>query len=259
MALALDGSPAARFREEYPDYAKQIKMDLSEFCYVHYANFMMYGTVADRKRPGRPPKVPHDVALQASTIFKQGKVVKAYPHADAERMVDMHVWWTSIDIACQENAALRDLCTLYNITPRRLLKYMRKADPNLVRRRIDVKLDLTKEQRDARKAAAVKLWQRYQNDPDMLNRIYFIDECKFWMSDLAGGAVKVYCDAHDEDVRAVLPCKWMRKGKGNEKVKLHFVCAVNAVHGAVYCRFVTGTTDNRDHVGNPNAPYMVSV
>jgi hypothetical protein len=69
----------------------------------------------------------------------------------------------------------------------------------------------------------------------------------------------VYCDAHDQNVHAVLPCKWMRKGKDEQKVKLHFVCAVNAVHGPIYCKFVTGTTDNKDHAGNLNAPYMVSV
>jgi hypothetical protein len=115
---------------------------------------------------------------------------------------------------------------------------------------------LTAEQKLKRKSAAEKLWQMFQRDPDMLSRIYFIDECKIWMSTLAKGPVKVYCDAHDENVTAVLPCKWMRK---HQDVKLHFVCAVNPVHGAVYCKFTTGTTDNMDHVGNLNAPYYVSV
>jgi hypothetical protein len=107
---------------------------------------------------------------------------------------------------------------------------MKNADPNLVRRRIDVKLDLTAEQKVKRKTAAEKLWQMFQRDPDMLSRIYFIDECKIWMSSLAKGPVKVYCDAHDENVTAVLPCKWMRK---YQDVKLHSVCAVDPVHGAV--------------------------
>jgi hypothetical protein len=101
---------------------------------------------------------------------------------------------------------------MYNMTSKQLLKYMKEADPNLVRRRIDIKLDLTKEQKafDKRKSAAEKPWQMFQRDPDMLSRVYFIDECKIWMSTLASKSVKVYCDVHDEDVHAVLPCKWYR-------------------------------------------------
>jgi hypothetical protein len=230
--------------------------DHGRFCKRHYNNFIRTGTVRDSKRPGRPPKLPKGIALQASSLFKAGTLVKAYPHADAKKMVDVHVWWTSVDVACEESKALGDICRLYTITPKQLLKYMKSADPNLVRRRIDVKLDLTAEQKQKRKAAGEKLWQMFQRDPGMLSRIYFIDECKIWMSKLAAGTVKVYCDAHDENVHSVLPCKWMRKYKD---VKLHFVCAVNPVHGAVYCKFTTGTTDNGDHVGNINAPYYVSV
>lgn len=258
-ATALEGSVAGIYRNEYPDYVAEIHSDLTRFCIRHHSNFLKYGTVATRKHKGRPPKVPDDVALKASIIFKAGKVVEAYPYADAERKTEVHVWWTSIKVACRECSDLQDLCTKYDITPKQLLKRMRAVDPKLVRRRVDVKMDLTAEQKARRKAAAEKLYKMFQHDPDMLHRIYFIDECKIWMSDLAAGAVKVYCDAHDANVHAVLPCKWMRKSKDNKPVKLHFVCAVNPVHGAVYCKFTTGTTDNLDHVGNPNTPYYVSV
>lgn len=260
--LAIAGSPkgaAGYYRIHYPKYAAQVKQDLNSFCMTHYNNFKQYGTVATRKHKGRPPKVPDDVALKASETFKAGKVIKAYPSAEAKKKVDVHVWWTSIKVACQENDYLGGLCVKYNIRPKQLLKRMKAVDPNLVRRRIDVKMDLTDQQKAKRKAAAKRLYKLFQDEPDVLSRIYFVDECKIWMSNLAGGAIKVYCDAHDANVHAVLPCKWMRKGQDNKPVKLHFVCAVNAVHGAVYCKFTTGTTDNIDHVGNPNAPYYVSV
>jgi DNA helicase TIP49 (TBP-interacting protein) len=55
---------------------------------------------------------------------------------------------------------------------------MKKADPNLVRRRIYLKMDLTKEQKAKRKSAAEKLWRLFQGKPDILSRVYFIDECK---------------------------------------------------------------------------------
>jgi hypothetical protein len=80
-------------------------------------------------------------------------------------MVDVHIWWTSIDVACQQSQALRDLCTAYDITCKQLLHYMKDADPNLVRRRIDVKLDLTAEQKAKRKHAAEKLWQMFKVNP----------------------------------------------------------------------------------------------
>jgi hypothetical protein len=259
LALGPGGCAATNFVENYPDYAAQVKEDHGRFCKRHYENFTATGSVADRKHGGRKPKVPTGVALQASNIFKAGTVVQAYPHADAKRKVDVHIWWTSINVACQQSQALRDLCTACNITPKQLLKYMKKADPNLVRRRIDLKMDLTKEQKAKRKSAAEKLWRLFQGKPDMLSRVYFIDECKIWMSSLAACTIKVYCDAHDENVHAVLPCKWMRNEKPSPDVKLHFVAAVNPVHGAVFLRFTTGTTDNKDATGNLNAPYYVSV
>jgi hypothetical protein len=74
-----------------------------------YDNFTMYGTVTDRKHGGRPPKVSKEVALHANNIFKAGTVVKAYPHADAKHEVDAHIWWTSIEVACQQCQALQDL------------------------------------------------------------------------------------------------------------------------------------------------------
>jgi hypothetical protein len=132
---------------------------------------------------------------------------------------------------------------------------MQKADPNLVYRTLDVKMWLSEEQKKARKAAAQRLAEKYSQDPGMLDRVYFVDECKIWLSNIAKGKVKVYCDAHDERVHAVLPCKWMARDRD---VKLHFLCAVNPVHGAVYIKMTSGTTDNIDMAGNLNAPYHVS-
>jgi hypothetical protein len=106
MVLAIAGSPkgaAGYYRTHYPKYAAQVNQDLNSFCMCHYHNFKQYGTVATRKHKGRPPKVPDDVALKASETFKAGKVVKAYPSAEAKKKVDVHVWWTSIKVACQEN------------------------------------------------------------------------------------------------------------------------------------------------------------
>jgi hypothetical protein len=259
LAMHSGGCAATNFVEMYPDYAAQVKEDHGRFCKRHYETFTMYGTVADRKHSGKPSKVSKEVALQASSIFKAGTVVRAYPHADAKHELDVHIWWTSTEVACQQCQALRDMCNLCNITCKQLLKYMKKADPSLVRRRIDVNLDLTREQKTKRKSAAEKLWQMFQREPDMLSRMYFVDECKIWMSTLASKSVKVYCDAHDDDVRAVLPCKWYRNQKPCPDVKLTFVSAVNPVHGAVFLRFTTGITDNKDPAGNLNAPYYVSV
>jgi hypothetical protein len=150
MALAIADAtktPAFYYRRDYPELAAQVHQDLNRFCRRHHRNFNANGTVATPKHGGRPSKLPYTVAFHASTIFKAGKMVKAFPSADAKRKVDVHVWWTSIEVACHENDTLHQLCSDYNITPKRLLKYMKKADPNLVRRRIDVKLDLTKIQK----------------------------------------------------------------------------------------------------------------
>lgn len=89
IALATGNAVSTTFKDLYPTYAKQVKMDKTEFCHTHYNNFMKTGTVSDKKRSGRPPKLPHSVALEASKIFKAGTTIKAYPKADAKRMVDV--------------------------------------------------------------------------------------------------------------------------------------------------------------------------
>jgi hypothetical protein len=80
-------TPAYYYREQYPDYAKEVHGDLNRFCKLHHKNFTANGTVATPKHGGRPSNVPHAVAFHASTIFKAGKVVKAYPSADSKRKV----------------------------------------------------------------------------------------------------------------------------------------------------------------------------
>ena len=77
-------TPAYYYREQYPDYAKEVHGDLNRFCKLHHKNFTANGTVATPKHGGRPSNVPHAVAFHASTIFKAGKVVKAYPSADSK-------------------------------------------------------------------------------------------------------------------------------------------------------------------------------
>jgi hypothetical protein len=111
IAIATGGCAATQFKANYPAYAKQVKEDLGRFCQRHHDNFTATGSVADGKHGGRPPKLPHGIALEASKRFKAGTVVKAFPNADAKRKVDVHIWWTSIDIACAQSQALRDICT----------------------------------------------------------------------------------------------------------------------------------------------------
>jgi hypothetical protein len=102
IALATGKAVSTTFKALCPTYAEQVKMDKTEFCQTHYNNFMKTGTVSDKRRSGRPPKLPHSVALEASKILKAGTTIKAYPKADAKRMIDVHVLWTSIDLACAE-------------------------------------------------------------------------------------------------------------------------------------------------------------
>jgi hypothetical protein len=95
IALATGKSVTTTFKDLYPTYAQQVKMDKKEFCETRYNNFMKTGTVSDQKRSGRPPKLPHTGVGSQSSIQSwnnhQGLPKCRCKEDDrCARMVDVH-------------------------------------------------------------------------------------------------------------------------------------------------------------------------
>ena len=257
IAMTLAVAPGPVWRSTYPEYAATLHEDAGKFCRRNYNKLISTGSVMDIKHAGHPPDIPDSIAMLASTMFKQGYYRKRYISVASNRTELVRQWWTSIKMACRECQALRNICEFYNCSPHKVLRAMKRVDPRLKYRLVDIKMHLSAKQRRARITAANRLISKFEADTTFLQRVYWIDECAIWLSDLVEGGTKVWCDAHDKNVHEVIPCKWLVDG---QDVKLHFICAVNWVEGPMYIEMTTGTTKpvHRDTFFLL-APYHVSV
>ena len=198
------------------------------------------GSVADRPRPGRPKKLTDAKARAAAKIFKEGyEVVNFYNKRQTgifERMYD-----TSINEACDREPRLQQYCDEFKITRQHLLQRMKQADPNLVRRRLDVREPLSPAQCKERQKQA-QLWlKEYEKDGDAwLNRLVFLDESTFLVSDVKRRLPKVWCDAHDDNVRSVIHLENLLEKKD---IKIRFYIAVSPKFGPLMIYPTTGTTN----------------
>ena len=209
IAMTLAVAPGPVWRSTYPEYAATLHEDAGKFCRRNYNKLISTGSVMDIKHAGHPPDIPDSIAMLASTMFKQGYYRKRYISVASNRTQLVRQWWTSIKMACRECQALRNICEFYNCSPHKLLRAMKRVDPRLKYRLVDIKMHLSAKQRRARITVANRLISTFKLDPTFLQRVYWIDECAIWLSDLVEGGTKVWCDAHDKNVHEVIPCKWL--------------------------------------------------
>lgn len=156
----------------------------------------------------------------------------------------VHRYYTSVSMAVRHSPELKALRDKYGLSNKKLLYYMRQADPGLRRRRVHIKYGFDPEERAKRQTRAESLWQKCIKTPTWLQRTYFIDECSIWIDNEAAKGIKVYADAHDKGFHEVIHYDKLDK---NEKIKVRFIAAVNAQYGAVYLEFTTGTMDIQRH------------
>lgn len=235
-----------------PEQYGHIK-DPRHFIRFNGNKFLEHGTVGDLPHHPDTHKVPDAIIDQCCEELKGGYTgphVPAGPGAAAE---EMHHFYTSIRQACVKNDYLRDVCRDYKVTPQHLLKRMKKRDRDIKWRAVDYKPELTDAQKAARMHVAQIMLSRHLSDPNFLDSIWWIDEVAIWFLNTSF-KVHVYADAHDARVHQVLHCKNMKKGK---QYKVRALCAVNAMCGACFIEFMTGTTDvKRRHLLGAG-PYMV--
>lgn len=213
-----------------------------------------YGTLQNWKRSRNPRKVPDAVAKTCCEVLKQGHIVKQQTRDLSQPPVEVHRYWTSIKVACQESAYLNSILIKYQVTPSALLRRMHQVDPKLRRRRLKMKWNLTAQQKQQRQGIARQLLTMVDTIPNFLKRIFFIDECSIWLT-ASNVNVKVYADAHDDNASAVMHIPGLEP---NTKIKVHIFAVVNALLGPFFIDFTTGTTQLRRRHIHPTAPFQVS-
>lgn len=221
--------------------------------------FIEEGSLLDHKVHHTPKSITQQEALNASVWLKTGYWIQVQGRGPSHTRW-VHRWYPSVSRACKKCPELKAIRDKYGLSNKQLLYWMRKYDPELRRKRVYCKYGFDDEMLQTRQTRARSLLQRATLDPTFLDRCYFIDECTIWLDNEVKKGIKVYCDAHDQDVHSVLHYEKLQEDKA---IKVHFIAAVNAVHGCVYLEFTTGTTDiQRKHNQIPNnpahGPYMVS-
>ena len=249
------------YKNSVPDEDKDTVKNLRAFIKNNGTKFEETGSVANRPHPPRDHKVPDDVAMECSKAFKKGYSAPQSNITENGRQECIHQWYTSIDHACVKDPYLAYVCDHYHVSPRNLLRRMYEVDPNLTRRRLDFKMELTAEQKAQRKAVAFDLYQLWLNTANFLESIFWIDEVTIWFCPHHKHVnIKVYCDAHDAEIDHVIHSPLLRTSvKKNEKIVVRAMCAVNMLLGPFFLEFTTGTTGiERRHIQPSNKAYKVS-
>ncbi len=242
------------------DAQSSIKMRKDKFIKFWADRFYEEGNLLDH-HPHRISKgMSKEDALNAAVWLKTGYWVQVQGRGAGHTRY-VHRWYPSVSRACRKCPQLRAIRDKYGLTNKRLLYWMKKYDPALARRSVYYKYGYSDELLSIRQMRGTSLYKRATTDPTFLDRCYYIDECTIWLDNEIKKGVRIYCDAHDLGVHSVLHYDKLQEDKA---IKVHFIAVVNAVHGAVYFEFTTGTDDiERKHNLKPNdpahGPYMVSL
>ena len=213
------------------------------------------GSLDDRARSGRKSKIPKGVLTQCCEALKGGYLSME----QAARAFGYRQWASIKDAVYGPNCHpfLAQVCLQFGVTPQLLQRRLHRHDPNLVHKQLHFKKPLTIEQQLVRQSVASQLLACSLASPGLLLRAFWMDECSITFSSGAISKVKVYCDKRSHAAQATHPTYTNMPGTRYRTITVHCIAAVNALTGAVYLEFTTGTTDiQRRHL--PNITYKVS-
>jgi hypothetical protein len=217
-------------------------------------------TVSDQyaqRAPSHQKLVPDDIISQCAAALKKGYIQQVLVSDEDGGLTEtsVHRYYATIKEACKLDPFLSDVIRQFDVTPEYLLRRMHQVDPGLVRRTTEFKHDLSEEVIQERQDTAFELLRRWKLDKSLLLRTYWIDETTIWIITSHDRTHKVYCDAHDAGVRAVLTTPHIST---KCHIKVHLFAAVNAIKGPCFYDFTTGTTEIQRRTPNMRDTYTVS-
>ena len=246
------GDAVKHFNAHYNHEPNWVSLAPREFILDNARKFKEYGSIHDRQPTGRPTTIPDHVVKQCSIALKQGYMVITYLAEQPQQAMLLYRYYTTIKQACTENPLLAQVCEQYQVSPSHLLRRMHHVDPMPRRRTLHYKQELLAAQMAKRSLVAAQLWQSCTANPSQLLYTFWADECSILFVN-SDASLKVYCDAHDQNVSLVLPCKHVKSG---HQIKVRLLGVVNALLGPFYMEFTTGTTDIQRRF-LPNKVYLV--
>jgi hypothetical protein len=193
--------------------------------------------VEDAAGRGRKVKLPDEVATEAAKLVKAGFEVR--PVRGSQSLPARRNGFHTIGDAVRRVPRLKEILDNYDITADHLLRRMHAVDPGLHWGRVDVKAALTDAHKLTRLTYARKVLALIAQDPSFLDFVVWVDEVKIWLFSGKASDVHVWCDAHDQGVRLVVPgCGTV----GGKPVIVALYAAVNAKLGLVGWQYTYPTT-----------------
>jgi hypothetical protein len=255
-----NGDPVEVFRDMVtPQEFADVRAP-AEFIRSIARKWLLHHTVSnlsDIRASSRPIKVPDSVIKECAARIKEGYTVQLQVKGPGGQLTNhpVHRYYTSIKQACEMNARLGEVVRQYGVSYAYMRTRLHQVAPELKLRTVEFKYQLSVEQRAVRRVVAYALLMQCLQDPGFLSRVWFVDETSLWIVTTAGQTRQVWADAHDEGVRVVLHTPHLA---AHPKNHVRVIGAVNALAGAAWHDFTTGTTAIKRLTEVEGAPYMVS-
>lgn len=173
--------------------------------------------------PGRPFKVPQELAAEAAAVFAHGWK----PHGDKRRGYD------SVLHAARKSPKFREVRAQAGCSDKTLMRAIRREHPRLKRKKVRVRWVLSQKEKKERKRVATLILRLGQG---AINATFYIDEASY---NFKGWDKYVWVD--DDKGEQVVTSPLVTHGRGS-KVQLTFAIVVNAVVGPVFFTWLSGTT-----------------
>ena len=184
------------------------------------------GSVFDAPHTGRIPKVPYDVVLECARAFGKGEVVE-------EGRRTRH--YKTYDEAREINPLFNVVIEKYDIEPDTLLRAMERVEPELTKRREEVKPHFNEVEEHMRQKLAAYHLEGYKKDKNYFMTWIHVDEASVYLCQLTHRLV--WCFKRDER-----PIAFSDELRTKCKDHVKWYIAVSPLLGVFGPYFTTGTT-----------------
>jgi hypothetical protein len=167
------------------------------------------------------------VAEECAAILMAG-----YVTSDGQRM-----WWTSVELACEENTRLQEVVKDFGVKPKYMLHRMKHVQPDLVRRNLYVHKPLVNRRHDVAFLRCKDAKYLLTLPQHVFKRVFWLDMAS--MCVMPDRQVQVWTGKDQDMLQRTDPHMGLSP---KNMVWLRYYAVVNWLKGAVAIVFVTGTT-----------------
>lgn len=152
------------------------------------------GSVLDAPHTGRIPKVSYDVAVECAHVFAKGEVVE-----EGRRTRHCHTF----DHAREVNPLFNVVIKKYDVKPDTLLCAMERVEPELMKRREELKPHFHDIEEAMRRKIAAHHLEEYRMNSNYFLTCIHVDEASVYLCQPTNRLV--WCFKHDERRRCLRP------------------------------------------------------